>query len=279
MSKDSSRAAISTRFMRVFFMASLFVGSAMPADAQIDYKDDSSLITNNIWFVGAGAGAGWGKLPDSYTTVSNGAPDSPPYNQDLYTINNPSFSLMLQFNAGYRWQHDNAYVPFSSLYVQYRHYNDGNVTGRIYQYSLPDFLNYNYQMSYMADLVTVNGKLDLGQNKRVMPYIAGGVGAIINRVEDYKENQTANVTPRISPGFASTSSTHFAATLGVGVDIILTRNVWMTLGYDHVFQTSLPNASGVNAWTGTSLRLGDVRLDTVFLNISARFPDTFRLNS
>jgi len=265
-------------FFRIGCTVLLFANSLV-SYATPYYKGEQLFDTGNIWFVGAGAGAGWAKLPDSSTTVSNGAPESAPFNQDLYTIKNPSANPMWQVSAGYRWQHDQLFIPYSSIYLQYRHYNDADVTGQIYQYSLPEFLNYNYNFSYTADLITVNGKLDLGKNDKVMPYVAGGVGVMMNRLEDYRENQTANVTARISPNFNANTATHFAATLGVGVDVTLSRNVWLTLGYDHVFQTGLPGASGNNTWTGTSLNLGNVRLDTVFLNISARFPDTFRINS
>src|SRR5438445_11455181 len=242
------------------------------------YKGDLPFATGNMWFVGAGGGVYWAKLPSSSTNVANGTPIEPPFNQDLYTINNPSANGVLQVSAGYRWKYDQLFLPYSSVYFQYRHYNDSTVNGSIYQYSLPDFLNYNYKFSYSADLFTVNGKLDLANIKNVMPYVSGGIGVIMNRLDNYIENPTANVTPRISPAFNSNTSSHFAATLGAGIDYALTRNVWLTLGYEHVFQTSLPNTQGSNTWTGTNLNLGKIRLDTVFLNISAKFPDTFMTN-
>ncbi len=262
-------------FLRIIFL-SLLLNS--PTFAKPTYKGDQSFDSGNMWFVGAGGGVYWAKMQNSSTTVQNGTPIEPPYNQDLYTINNPSANTVLQVNAGYRWKRDQLFIPYSSLYFQYRYYHDSSVNGSLYQYSLPDFLNYNYKMSYSADLFTVNGKLDLVNVKNVMPYVSGGIGLIMNRMDNYIENPTANVTPRISPGFNSNTSSRFAGTLGAGIDYALTRNVWLTLGYEHVFQTSLPGTQGSNTWTGTTLNLGSLRLDTVFLNISAKFPDTFMTN-
>lgn len=267
------------RTFRFFWIILLCVGFNSFAFAETYYKGEPPIDSGNMWFVGAGGGVYWAKLPENSTNVSNGAPEPAPFNQDLYTINNPSANGILQVNAGYRWKYASLFIPYSSVYFQYRHSINTKIRGSIYQYSLPDFLNYNYNFSYNADLFTVNGKLNLFKMDNVLPYVAGGIGVIMNRLEDYTEIQTANVTPRISPAFSATTRTQFAATLGAGVDVILTQNVWLTLGYEHVFQTNLPSASGNNTWTGTALNLGNTRLDTVFLNISAKFPDSFRLNS
>lgn len=257
----------------------LYASCTLIAFAQPHHYKGELSSKKNAWFVGAGGGIYWAKLQDSSTNVSNGAPQPPPFNQDLYTINNPSANGVLQVSAGYRWKHNQLFIPYSSIYLQYRHYMSTNVTGNIYQYSLPEFLNYKYSFSYNADLFTLNGKLDLANFKKIMPYVSGGVGVIMNRLENYTENQTANVTPRISPAFNANTSSQFAATLGAGIDYTLTKNVWLTLGYEHVFQTNLPKASGSNTWAGSSLNLGSTRLDTVFLNISAKLPDTFRSNA
>lgn len=265
-------------FPQYFFRICGIIFLCSSSNAFAIYKGES-LVSGNAWFIGAGGGVYWAKLQDSSTSVSNGSLVPAPFDQDLYTIDNPSANAIFQVNAGYRWQLNQLFIPYTSIYFQYRHYNNSQVTGDIYQYSLPDFLNYDYNFSYSADLFTLNGKIDLFNINHVMPYLSGGIGTIVNRLEDYRENPTINVTPRVSPAFATSSTSRFAATLGAGIDYTLTQNVWLTLGYDHVFQTNLPGAAGTNTWAGTSLNLGSTKLDTVFLNISAKFPDTFRSNS
>jgi len=117
--------------------------------------------SSNAWFVGVGVGGAKMNVSKSSTNVSNGSLAAPPFNSDLYTIKDPSDKIVLQADVGYRWHRDQSFIPYTSLYFQYRHYNSSNITGSVYQYSLPEFLNYNYRLTYSADLLTINGKLNL----------------------------------------------------------------------------------------------------------------------
>jgi opacity protein-like surface antigen len=229
-----------------------------------------TLASYNTWFLGGGGGISWIHLSDS-TTVSNGMPVSPPFNQDLFSIQTIKDSNV-QINAGYRWENNTKYLPYSNLFFQYRSYINNDISGSIEQFSLPQFTNYNYQMKYSADLFTVNGKFDLVQYSRIMPYLSGGIGAIINSIYDYTETPTANVTPRTSPGYTTHNYTHLALTLGAGIDYILTENYWITLGYDHVFQGSINSGPGVSTWANTSLHFGTAKMDTVFINFTMNLP-------
>ncbi|MBV8803107.1 MAG: outer membrane beta-barrel protein [Gammaproteobacteria bacterium] len=225
---------------------------------------------SSAWYIGAGGGASWAHFANN-TTVLNGMPVSPPYNQDLFSIQTLK-DANVQLVAGYRWQNKTNFFPCSNIFFQYRSYINNDISGSIEQFSLPEFTNYNYRMKYSADLLTLNGKFDLIEYERVMPYVSGGAGIIINSLYDYSESPTANVTPRISPGYTTNNSTHMALTLGAGLDYILTENYWLTLGYEHVFQGSIKSGSGQSTWSNTSLHFGNVKMDTVFINFSMNLP-------
>lgn len=242
------------------------------------YKD-TPIPNDSDWFIGLGGGLAWNHFDESTATVPNGSNATPPINNDLYSIQTPSNSAIEQLNVGYRWHQEKKFLPFYQVYFQYRHTNEVDVNGTIEQYSLPEFLNYTYSLNYATDLYTINGKFDLVQENRIMPYVAVGAGVIVTHLTNYTESAIPPVTARISPSFQGGTHTSLALIGGVGVDFILTKNMWLTLGYDHVFQDNASTEQGSSTWSGTKLSLGNVRADTVFLNISAKFPDAFLYNA
>lgn len=229
--------------------------------------------TDSNWYFGLGAGNTWLDLPNS-TQVFNGAFVPPPNNYDTYSIGNRS-SHMAQLQVGHRWHEDREYLPYYDADFQYRHTMNAHIKGNVDQYSLPNFVNYNYELSYEADMFTLNGKADLIEYKHVLPYIAGGIGAIVNHVHDYNESPYPGITPRINPNFGGNTTTSLALVLGLGLDFILTNNVWATIGYDHVFQGDLKTGEGSGSWSNTALNIGSVKMDTIFINFTANFPQTF----
>lgn len=211
----------------------------------------------------------------NHTTVNNGSDFPPPSNVDYYSINNPRVVALAQAIVGYRWHTiGQEYFPYSSLYLQYRHNFNGSIQGYVQQYSLPEFQNYKYRMNYQSNLLTLNAKFDLIEWMHIMPYLAGGAGFIVNSTNNYNEAALANVTPRFSPHFNGKSNTNWALTLGAGFDFILTRCLWLTLGYEHVFQGGnyLSSGSGTDSWSGTHLNFGSPKMDTVFLNLTVNLP-------
>jgi opacity protein-like surface antigen len=233
------------------------------------FKESAS--NSNTWFAGAGGGISWVHFP-SNTSVGNGMPVAPPSNQDLFSIQTLKDSNV-QFDVGYRWVNNNRkYFPYTNVYFQYRSYINDDIKGSVEQFSLPEFTNYDYEMTYSADLLTINGKFDLVEYKKFMPYVAAGIGLVMNSVYDYSESPTANVTPRTSPGYTTNNTNHLALTLGAGIDYILTENYWITLGYEHVFQGSVRSGPGLTTWSGTSLDFGNVKMDTVFVNFTMNLP-------
>ncbi len=255
----------------------IFIGlSFFPVIAQATiYKDIPEQQNDNAWFVGVGAGMSWLNLNNNATYVTNGAPA--PYNLDYYSVKAPSSQKQVQLDFGYRWHAMRAFAPYYSLYAEYRHYMNTNIKGSIMQYSLPDFLNYDYKMRYSADLFMLNGKIDLFEFHRLLPYISAGVGVIANHLDSYEETPLANVTPRINPGYAQRHNFDPAVSLGLGLDYKITKNIWATLGLEHLRQSSLQTSNGADSWSATHLTFGNsVKMNSVFFTITANIPDTLR---
>lgn len=216
-------------------------------------------------FMALGGGATWMGLANS-ASVPNGAPA--PYNNDHYSIHTSTTSAF-QYQLGYRWHREARYLPFINLYAQYMHFFKTTIDGTIEQYSLPEFKNYHYRLRNQSDLFTLTGKFDIIQYKCWLPYLSVGMGFIDNHLNDYNETPiSASITPRTSPNYGGKQQSHFAATLGLGIDYMITDILWATLGYEHVFQGSLKTGGGNGSWSGTHLSLGNEKMNTVFLNIS-----------
>lgn len=227
---------------------------------------------NEHWFLGAGVGANNTHL-NHIATVPNGSFAPSPYDVDTFTIKNPSTQVITQLTGGYRWNKVNPYLPYASLFFQYRHYDGKNITGTVQQYSLPGFTNYSYKMKYRADLLTLTGKFNLIECKAFSPFVTVGTGVVLNSLNTYNETAFANVTPRINPAYQGNQHSNWAGTLGAGVDWLFKKELWLTLGYEHVFQGSL-KSTGTGSWSGTTLDFGTVKMDTVFLSLSTIIPQT-----
>jgi opacity protein-like surface antigen len=225
-----------------------------------------SVSAANPWFVGVGIGGGWINLPNS-TTLANGVIAPPPFNQDRLSIHTNNTS-QFQFSAGYAWESQQYFMPLKSIFIQYRHYNDVNITGTIQQFSLPEFTNYNYKLIYRADLVTIGTKINLMNVKSFSPYLSPSIGFVINHLNSYSETALPAVTPRISPNYNGNIATHFAAAVGVGLDYKVNERVTMTVGYDHVFQDKANTGPGEGSWSDTRITIGNINLDTVFASLT-----------
>lgn len=223
------------------------------------------------WVIEAGGGAGRTYLPGN-TSVDNGAPS--PYNQDVYSIQNIS-THMGQIGVGYRMGEEKSFLPFYSAMINYQHYNNGNINGYVAQYGLSEFTNYRYSMQSASDVFMLQGKLDLAAWHHILPYISAGLGAALNHVNQYQETALENVTPRISPDYAGHTEKNWALSLGAGLDVILTKNYWVTLGYQRLYQGNFKSGSGADSWAGTKLDIGHGKTDMVFINLSANLPQAF----
>lgn len=205
---------------------------------------------------------------DNPLSINNGSGFPAPYDKDIYTTNTKS-SAVAGVGAGYYWS-DWA-LPGVSLGINYSHYFNSANNGQIIQYGLPEFTNYNYQWKTTSDLVLASAKLDLYRWNALAPYIQGGVGFSANKAKSYSEQALAGVTPRISPQFASHSTTVFAYQLGVGLDWAVKPQWVVSLGYEYTDLGKFSSGNGINSWSGDALSSGKLNSNAGVLGVTYLF--------
>jgi len=262
------------------------VTNTRPKKNQTKQKNPSSTESNQVisqvipaitmdntranWFVSVGGGAQYPHF-NSSMVVTNDSDFLPPYNQDVYSTNNNNeaiFGVM----AGRRWERDTKWLPSYSLGVLYQHFFSARVDGTVMQYSLPEFTNYNYKWNLSSNLVLASAKLNLFQYAhRISPFINGGIGASFNKASGYNEVFLPGVTPRVSPGFADSSTRQFTYALGAGVDYQVMQQLILSVGYNYQDLGHFSSGQGTQNWAGQSLNLGSYQTNDVFASVSYLF--------
>lgn len=254
-----------------FFLFSFIIGS--PLAFAHNYMDINHTYeeTENQWLLGMGAG-GAGRILQCSTRVLNGSSVSAPYNRDIYTICTHDNKAIIALFGGYQWSRLNTAIPYYSLSLHYEHQFSAKINGKILQYSLSRFKNYNYSMGLNSDIFDIVAKVDLIKYKFLLPYLSAGIGVAFNRVNSYKEHAIPSVYPaRIDPSYGSKTNTNFAFALGAGIDIIGCRNLWITLGYEYLNLGRVNSARGAGSWSSTHLRFGTLHTNTVLGSITYLF--------
>jgi opacity protein-like surface antigen len=233
--------------------------------------------TPGNWYVSADIGATWSDVNGSMT-LNNGSNFPSPSNVDRYSAGSGDARALLGVSAGYRWQRNEQILPAYSAAFRYQHLFTQPITGTVDQYSLPQFINYYYSWGMEADVMSLYSKIDLINYKNFMPYVDAGLGVSLNRSTTYHESAFANVTPRVSPMFASQTRAQFAYNIGAGLDVQIKPQVIVSLGYEYQSFGHLSSGSGQTTWSGTHLSLGNLATNTVLLGATYVFDGQFISN-
>lgn len=221
------------------------------------------------WFVGVGAGAQFPTSLDKML-VNNGSGLPAPYNQDSYGVNNDS-GAVFSLSGGRRWERDSYWLPMYSFGISWQHYFNTEAGDTIMQYSDPKFLNYNYSWNLKSDLLLGTAKINIVQYGQWSPYINGGIGGAYVNTSGYSETALSGVTPRVSPGFASNTSTQFAYQVGTGVDLQVTPQIMLSLGYNYQNLGSLSSGPGVGTWSSSTLNSGSYGSNEILVSMNYLF--------
>ncbi len=182
------------------------------------------------WFLTASVGRTQ-PTTDSTNYVGTG----PGWPDDYYKANNTHGSIMGAVSGGYLWNRydDCDWFPVLSLGGQFTYTGLSKISGTIDQYSLPQFQNYTYSYQFRRRTLLAVGKADIFRFYGFMPYVTAGLGVSFNTTSNYIEQPLSNVTPRISPGFRSTTNDYFSYMAGVGIDYAACDYIWLSLEYNY----------------------------------------------
>lgn len=90
-----------------------------------------------------------------------------------------------------------------------------------------DFFNYLYKVK--SQQLLAEGKFLWRFRERIRPYVLLGLGAAFNQAYDYEVHYNHSLT--FTPLFSNNTTTQFSYSLGVGVDMDITKHWRFGLGY------------------------------------------------
>ncbi len=184
------------------------------------------------WYLTAGGGMQWNILPKTVRMAEN--------TQGLAGA-----------ALGYRWEFNNPWVPAFMLGLRYFTVTSRNIGGAFSPSSTEVSSNVGLAMT----------KLNLFQYSLFSLYLDGGLGLAFNRAKGNSETPAAQATLGVNPNFVDRTSTHFAYTLGAGLDLLLANRFIVSGGYAY---QDLGSVSSV---------LSAYRSNAVFLSVSYLFGD------
>lgn len=227
------------------------------------------LNSQGNWFITLGAGVQYPQWHNPMK-INNGSGFPAPNNKDLYSTKNQNEAI-IALSVGRSWHRDAFWFSSYSFGVFWQHFFRTHLGHSITQYSLPEFTNYEYKWDLTANVLLAAAKLNLFQYKKISPYINGGIGSSFNRTSGYKETALAGVTPRVSPGFANFSTSEFAYNAGIGVDLQLTSQFFVSVGYNYQNLGQISSGPGKGTWSTQSLNPGSYHSNEVLVSVSYLF--------
>lgn len=242
----------------LFHAVSAFAGSPIPS------------LSEGRWYL-AGQLGGQAARAGSSTTVHNGSGFSAPFDKDIYTASNRNMAVLLGLEAGKRWNIAQDWVRAFSLGLRYQYFMNSDVHGKVVQFSLPQFTNYNYKWQSAANALLVNTKLNFKPYQFFSPYVNAGLGGVLYSGGKYSETALADVTARISPGFANRSGSQFAYQLGAGVDYQFSDTMVFNAGYQYSNLASMRSGQGANTWSSQSLNFGTLHSNAFLVGLTYLF--------
>ncbi|KTD11294.1 outer membrane protein [Legionella jamestowniensis] len=140
--------------------------------------------------------------------------------------------------AGLSWQLDcnqkNGFWLISSLLIGLNYFHfDTEPEGVVWLYGLPQFANYQYQLSLKTDRLLLNGQVELFPFwKTIHPYVEAGIGASAIRSQYWEQ-------PMVEAGvfdgnliFSSRTNHQFVYSLGAGIKKQLSPNWVVSFSYN-----------------------------------------------
>lgn len=228
---------------------------------------------NRAIYIGVDLGLSSPNSPD-FMTVDNGSNYPPPENVDQYSVKLNNMTQM-GLQIGSRWERNAQWIPAYALALRYQHLFRKNVEGSITQYSLPDFNNYSYLWGIRSNVVSLYSKMNLVSWGQIKPYVDAGIGVAFNQGLNYSETAYPDITARVSPTYRANTTRQLSYNLGLGVDVALTQQLLMYIGYDFQSFGKMVSDNGVSTWNGEHLSLGTFKTNTGLIGLTYVLGDSF----
>lgn len=151
---------------------------------------------------------------------------------DQYTSPKVNQVPMSFISGGYIWSRRAAWLPFTSLGLEYSYDMPATVKGVIEEFTDPEQANFKYKYKVAHHNLRLIGKANLYRWQNWMPYVSAGAGLSWNRFTNYSEQAISEFPSlRPNPNFVNKTASSFSYSLGTGLDYIFNENLWGGLGY------------------------------------------------
>lgn len=236
------------------------------------YQDKDGILpvsSPNSWFVGLGIA--W-LSPFNTNAINYASSGMPGFPDDRYVGNDSNHTGQYSILAGYQWQRDTKWLPAYSLALQYSYSGPSEISGFIDVNSLDAARNFTYKYNTSQQLLLAKLKLDLYRWHQILPYFSAGAGVTFNRGSNYSDKPIPGETAMLRRyGFNSGSRTHFAGTLGAGLDYWVTNKSQLSLGYEFTYFGTVSTGYGQGV-------LSDYRLSNKLNSNSIYLQGTYFFN-
>lgn len=210
---------------------SLLTSSVYAVDANATFTDPSTTpvtvtatsIAKTRWIAGVNLGGAIAQPGKSETLVTQ------PGKSNNY-VNNTSLQTKLLAGAFVGLDFPVSPKLNYQLTLAYNQILPYSVNGQLEQFSDKSFTNFNYDYKIQSQQLFLDSKLVLNATHRIHPYALIGLGTAFNKASAFTATSIDGTD--VNPGiFADHSTTNFAYTLGLGVDVDVSKHVRVGGGY------------------------------------------------
>ncbi|MFA6036982.1 MAG: outer membrane beta-barrel protein [Legionellales bacterium] len=175
------------------------------------------------WWVSVEGGYGFA-IEESHTNTVPMPNDPLPPLYDDYQTNDREGGFIVGATGGYQFalneeddEDESSWFPTARLGIGYEYVGSTDVNGQVIKYQEKPYYDYQYDVS--AQVIWLDGQIDLFDWCNFSPFIDAGIGIAFNRMSDYEENRINTEVPvRESADFSDETNTEFAWRAGVGVN-------------------------------------------------------------
>ena len=241
---------------------------------------NESVKKNGNWFVAADIGALW---PDfnNISLVTNGVSSSQYSNINILSQRTDNIKTMLDLSLGYKWQLDSNFIKALGFGLRYEYIFLDSIKGDVIDNKLDLTNNYVYNWRLKSSILSFFSKVNIFKYEHLMPYINAGLGVSFNNASGYEIKSLGLTAPGVKPivllapisdqGLSPHSQTQFSYNVGTGLDVLLSGNFTMTLGYEYIYLGNFRSGKGESTLSETYLNTDKATANTFLVGITYLF--------